>query len=98
MPATPRLLLLLLMFIRCQYTRPPTVTPHSTAAERRQPYLNQTTTLSSNQKRTILVSRPHRVHELQTIDIDDPGVCQFVWNAGGRAVQKRLNGSTSCLE
>jgi len=39
--------------------------------------------------------RPHRtgLHKMRPIAIDDPGVCL----SRGRGVQKRLNGSTSCL-
>jgi len=37
------------------------------------------------------------MYELRTIAIDDSGVCQFVCLSRGRDVQKRLNGSTSCL-
>jgi len=43
--------------------------------------------------------RPHRMHDMQTIATDDCSVCQFVCHAAqlGFTVQKRLNGSTSCL-
>jgi len=35
---------------------------------------------------------------LLRIAIDDSGVCQSICVSRGRSVQKRLNGSTSCLE
>jgi len=37
--------------------------------------------------------KPHGIREMWTMVIDDPGVCQ----SRGLAVQKRLNGSTSCF-
>jgi len=44
--------------------------------------------------------RPHRMHEMRAIAIDNPGICQSGYQAAlrGLAEQKWLNGSTSCLE
>jgi len=44
-----------------------------------------------------LVFSSHRTHKMRTIVIHDPDVCQSVSLSRGRDVQKRLNGSTSCL-
>jgi len=38
-----------------------------------------------------------RSRETRTFAIDDPGVCLSVRLSRGRGVQKRLNGSASCL-
>jgi len=44
------------------------------------------------------ILRPHRIHDMRTLEIDDPVPCMVnLYVRHGRDVHKWLNGSTSCL-
>jgi len=53
-------------------------------------------TSSTAHLHSVSISRPHRMHKVQTIAIDDPGRLS-VCLSRGFAVQTRINGSRSCL-